>query len=172
MIRTELEYCVLGVIWRFGPCSAHVVRSEFATSPTAHWSASAGSIYPVVKRLEAAGLIEATSRPGRRRRITDLSISAAGLADLRAWVLRMDRSATSASYDSVRTRLLFIRSLGSAAERREAFDAALAGTKARLGELQSETDEDPMEQLARIGAIHELKGRLLWLSEVERQLLG
>jgi PadR family transcriptional regulator len=48
---TELESCVLGVVWQRGPCTAYTVRRE-------HWSSSAGSIYPVLARLESLGLID------------------------------------------------------------------------------------------------------------------
>jgi DNA-binding PadR family transcriptional regulator len=171
MFRTELEYCVLGVIWRQGPCSTHAVRNEFARSPSAHWSASAGSIYPVVRRLAAARLIHSSDQPDRRRVVRDLSITPLGLADLRKWILRIDREATSATYDSVRTRLLFLRALASEDDRRRAFDVAVTETKARLLELSRETDTDLMEQLATIGASYELKARLKWLREIEPRVL-
>ena len=172
MIRTELEYCVLGVIWRRGPCSAHMVRNEFARSPSSPWSSSAGSIYPVVARLARARLIDVRARSEGKRTIRDLSITSDGLAELRDWIARMDRQATSATYDSVRTRLLFLRALQSREKREQAYDAAVTETKTRLAELAAAPEEDPMEELARRGAVHELEGRLRWLAEIRPHLFG
>jgi DNA-binding PadR family transcriptional regulator len=173
MIRTELEYCALGVIWRRGPCSAYAVRSEFAKSASAYWSASAGSIYPVVKRLLEAGLVVGRHRSDGRRVSQELSATAKGVKALRAWIERMDRISTSATYDSVRTRLLFLEALDNRARREAVLTSAEAETNARLAELRKldETD-DPMEALATIGAVYELEARLAWLKEIRPRLLA
>jgi DNA-binding PadR family transcriptional regulator len=172
MIRTELEYCVLGVIWQRGPCSAYAVRSEFAKSPSAHWSASAGSIYPVVTRLVAAGLVSARPSSKGRRVSQELRVTRPGVAALRSWIGLIDRAATSATYDSVRTRLLFLRALPNEAEREAVLDQAMEETKARVAELLTlnETNE-PMEALATLGAVYELEARLGWLAEIRPRLL-
>lgn len=173
MIGTELEYCTLGVIWRRGPCSAYAVRGEFARSASAHWSASAGSIYPVVKRLLQAGLISARRRSDGRRVSRELEATNEGVRALRSWVERMDRTATSATYDSVRTRLLFLRVLSARADREAVLDKAEKETKARLAELRElDESDDPIEALATLGAIHELEARLAWLAQIRPRILA
>ena len=177
MIRTELEHCALGVVWQRGPCSAYVVRSEFAKSPSGFWSASAGSIYPVVERLIGAGLVEAEAKSDGRRASRLLRITDAGRAALRSWIEELDRGSTSATYDPVRTRLLFLSALPPGRPRRAVLEKARDQTSARLEELRArrkalECDEERMEALATRGAEYELEGRLAWLSEVETQLLN
>jgi DNA-binding PadR family transcriptional regulator len=168
MIRTELEHCVLGVIWQRGPCSAYRVRSEFAKSPSAHWSASAGSIYPVAERLIAAGLVRVTHTQTGARATRELTVTPEGVAAIRSWIARIDRLATSATYDPVRTRLLFIHALDSVEDRRQVLRSASAETQARLAELEAlDLTGEPMEALVMLGARHELQARLAWLLEIE-----
>ncbi len=59
---TELESTVLGVVWLRGPCTAYVIRQEFLASSSSYWTASTGAIYPVLRRLEGAGMIRAGGR--------------------------------------------------------------------------------------------------------------
>jgi DNA-binding PadR family transcriptional regulator len=171
-MRTELEHCVLGVIWQRGPCSAYAVRAEFAKSPSGHWSDSAGSIYPVVERLRHAGLVAARSKRNGQRTTRELTITKRGLTSLRRWIERLDRPATSATYDSVRTRFLFFEVLPRREQREAAFAKAIDETRARLAELESlDHKEEPMEALATLGARYELQARLDWLDAIKPQLL-
>ena len=164
---TELEYCVLGVIWQLGPCTAYAVRGEFARSPSAHWSASAGTIYPVVERLVGRGFVESKSRGKARRPIRELNIKPTGLKALRRWIAQIDARSTRATYDSVRSRLLFLEALPDQERRRIVLDQAMLETRARLTELRDRQQHvGDMEALATLGAIYELEGRLGWLAEV------
>jgi DNA-binding PadR family transcriptional regulator len=170
---TELEHCALGVIWQRGPCTAYAVRNEFAKSPSAYWSASSGSIYPVIKRLLAAGLIEAQTLTDGRRVSRALQVTTAGLDALRLWIEEIDRAATSATYDPIRTRMLFLDALTASAEREAVLDKAAEETKSRLAELKATARSDePMEMIAMLGAVYELKARLEWLQEIRPQLVG
>ena len=54
---TDLEQAALGVVWRDGPCTPYQVRKQFLDSPTPSWSGSAGTIYPLMRRLEDMGLV-------------------------------------------------------------------------------------------------------------------
>jgi len=53
---TDLEYAVLGFI-SFEPQSGYSLISHFEVSMSIRWSASPGSIYPMLKRLEKSGYI-------------------------------------------------------------------------------------------------------------------
>ena len=68
---TELEGTVLGLVWARQPCTPYRVRREFTDSPSPYWSGSAGAIYPLMARLESAGLLRsaphATGERGSRR---------------------------------------------------------------------------------------------------------
>jgi DNA-binding PadR family transcriptional regulator len=83
---TEVEGCALGVVWQRGPCTAYEVRMEFAISSTPRWSASAGSIYPALKRLLRRKLVEAEAEDWGPRSKTRFAITRRGLAQLHRWV--------------------------------------------------------------------------------------
>jgi PadR family transcriptional regulator, regulatory protein AphA len=76
---------ILGMLG-FGPKSGYEVKQIVDHSTRFFWAASYGQIYPELRRLAEAGLIEATGEPegGRRRAIYDLTD--AGREALREWL--------------------------------------------------------------------------------------
>lgn len=174
---TELESCILGVVWRRSPCSPYAVRREFADSKSAQWSASAGSIYPAIKRLERAGLLASVLRPWGSRGKTELTLTPQGLAALRRWIRRLEPWTGDPTSDPVRTRFFFLDALEAAEERLAAVDEAEERTRAKLDILKRYVDDlgreaSVAEQLAALGGVFELEGRLRWLEAVRKALCG
>ena len=170
---TELDQCVLGVIWYLGPVSAYGVRNHFRRSSTAAWSSSTGSIYPAIRRLEAAGLIKA-SAPHDARRTQKLTITEAGLAELRTWVTQLPADLGTATPDPLRTRAQFVTSVPPP-QRLEFVATAREVTLHALRELETyantaDGNEDFLDRVGTMGAILELKARLAWLDLVEEEL--
>ena len=54
---TTLEYALLGLV-HAEPRSGYDLCKVFETTPMGHYSSSPGAIYPALKRLEGAGLVE------------------------------------------------------------------------------------------------------------------
>jgi DNA-binding PadR family transcriptional regulator len=76
---------ILGMLgWR--PMSGYEVKSIVDQSTRFFWAASYGQIYPELRRLSRAGLIEGKSSPqgGRKRNVYRLT--AAGRKELEAWL--------------------------------------------------------------------------------------
>ena len=76
-------YVILGML-AWGPRSGYDIKAQVDWSVRFFWAASYGQIYPELKRLSEAGLIEGEAQGGRRRtvyRITDLGAEA-----LEAWL--------------------------------------------------------------------------------------
>ncbi len=103
---TELEGSALAIIARNGACTAYAIKETFRKSPSSFWSGSAGAVYPLVKRLEARGLItsQADENDGRARR--EFTITTEGEAVLADWLTDVERAANP-GYDPLRTRLFF-----------------------------------------------------------------
>ena len=168
---TELESCVLGVVWQRGPCTAYAVRREFTISSSSHWSSSAGSIYPVLSRLETLGFIEAEEASwgaGSKKRYR---ATAAGVTTLKAWIgPPLPEWTAAATFDPIRTRTYFLAAL-TPARRRRFIDEAERITRAELEHFRSgphlQTGGE-WELLASLGTVYELEGRLRWLSEVRK----
>jgi DNA-binding PadR family transcriptional regulator len=62
---SPLNYALLGLI-RDEPRTGYALRMVFETTPMGNYSSSPGSIYPALKGLEKAGLIEARAAGARR----------------------------------------------------------------------------------------------------------
>jgi DNA-binding PadR family transcriptional regulator len=62
---TPLSYALLGLVGQ-QPRSGYALRKVFETTPLGSYSSSPGSIYPALKSLEKAGLIQARDAQDRR----------------------------------------------------------------------------------------------------------
>jgi PadR family transcriptional regulator AphA len=85
MDLSATAYVILGTLgWR--PMSGYEIKSIVDKSTRFFWAASYGQIYPELRRLAAAGLIEGKASPqgGRRRNVYRLT--PAGRKELRAWL--------------------------------------------------------------------------------------
>ena len=76
---------ILGLL-SFSPKSGYEIKSSVDRSTRFFWAASYGQIYPELRRLAEAGLIEGTDSPqgGRRRTVYELTPS--GLDALTGWL--------------------------------------------------------------------------------------
>jgi PadR family transcriptional regulator AphA len=85
MELSPTAYVILGMLgWR--PMSGYEIKSLVDKSTRFFWAASYGQIYPELRRLSAAGLIEGKASPqgGRRRNVYRLT--PAGRRELQAWL--------------------------------------------------------------------------------------
>ena len=173
---TEVEGCALGVVWQRGPCTAYEVRMEFAVSSTPRWSASAGSIYPALKRLLAKRLVEAEAEDWGPRSKTRFAITARGLAQLHRWVgPPFDAGLAGPTFDPIRTRSCFLGAM-TRPLRAKFVRQARRDTHAALEVLRAEAalpyDEGDFEAMSLRGSILELEARIQWLDELIHQLGG
>jgi DNA-binding PadR family transcriptional regulator len=174
---TELESCVLGIVWQGGPLTAYEVAKPFADSQSSYWSGSAGAIYPLVKRLEEKGFIKGKLTPWNGRKKRTFTITNQGLSQLRTWLSPpYTPDVGAASFDPIRTRLVFIEALPKAA-RAQFIDDAERVVSSQLKELQKlyrqeRERERHFDAISTRGAIHELQARLRWLAEVRREVLA
>jgi PadR family transcriptional regulator AphA len=85
MRLTGVAPVILGFL-RIGPRSGYEIKQAVDRSTRFFWAASYGQIYPELRRLEAAGLVEGESAPrgGRRRNVYRLT--RAGEEALRDWL--------------------------------------------------------------------------------------
>ena len=172
---SELEGVSLGIVFKQQPCTAYELRSELKKAPSSHWRASAGSVYPLLARLEQDNLLATTSDEddGRGRKL--LRITAAGRHALRQWVVAgLDVEQISSVTDPLRSRTFFLGALSDA--KRLAYieqllkemEDYLAATATHLAEASE--GGDLYDYLGAFGAVKITEARLDWLREVGRQL--
>jgi len=171
---TELDFTILAIIGRDGPLSAYDVRKVFAQSLTPTWSSSTGSVYPSMGRLEAAGLITASTPKGARSRKA-LSITAAGRAAIQLWLSTITPEIASATPDPIRTRMFFLTLVGPR-QRSGLITSAIESTKAAIQEAERLRLARPLSKgldlrlLASEGVLFELRARLDWLRWLQKKV--
>lgn len=172
---SELEACVLGLIWSEAPCTPYRVQQTVKSSPSPHWSGSAGAIYPIFKRLEDRGLVTSEAKTQGKRASRVFRISAAGTKALRAWLgPPLPDWTVDIPIDPLRTRLRFLGAL-PADKRLALLGEAKAQLECRLPEIQQDCErlatlDDPFPHAMARGAVYMMKARVEWLKEIETTL--
>ncbi len=85
MDLTPTAYVILGMVSR-EPRSGYEIKALVDNTTRFFWAASYGQIYPELKRLSEAGLIEGADSPRGERKRTVYAITAAGKAALEDWL--------------------------------------------------------------------------------------
>ena len=171
MALSDLEQAVLGLVYQHAPCTAYAIRTLCAKSRTARFSGSAGSIYPLMLRLEQRGYLRSKpARQGRRRR-RDYGLTRKGSVALRRWLtLPLPAADVSLVYDPLRTRMLFQRALPRASTLAFVLDA-LTKLRAAWPLLEQDCRDHPRSQneflhYAARNALLLAQARIAWLEEV------
>lgn len=172
---SELECFVLGLVWQIGPCSAYDVRQQLRDSPSSQWSASAGAIYPLMRRLEKHRLLMATDDANDNRRRRAYSITKAGRTALRDWIgPPISDDVVTVMHDPLRSRARFLGLLSS--QERSAW---VKGARAALEDVQRAVDDwhdrhaatsDPFREVMTQHGTMDVQMRRAWLNELERRL--
>lgn len=169
-VRTlsELEGVAIGIVSKQEPCTAYSIRMELQQSPSSHWRGSAGSIYPLLKRLESEGYIKSSNdvADGRGRKL--LSVTKSGRKALKQWVQDLKGSnLISEVFDPVRSRVFFLDSLTHqeqldfAKETLTALEAYLVTTRAHLDKRPASSDL--VEHMGALGGYLNAESRVAWL---------
>ena len=87
MELSATAYVILGMLaWR--PMSGYDVKTTVDHSTRFFWAASYGQIYPELRRLAGAGLVEGKAEEEGGRRRTEYSLTPEGREVLRDWLAR------------------------------------------------------------------------------------
>jgi len=173
---SELEAVVVGLIWADGPCTAYAVRKVLQTSLSAHWSGSAGAVYPAVFRLQQRGLVRSRAQSTGRRSSQALEITTDGVRALTAWLgPPVDPDALGIAPDPLRTRLRFLailppaRQVSFLSETIEAVEADLRRVQADiLGKTRA--GESAFQLAMARGVRYATQARLRMLRELQSSL--
>ena len=72
------------------PVTAYQLLRLYEQSPVSSFNESKGSLYPLIRRLKARGLIAAQPVAGDGRKAERLTCTAAGRAAARRWVTQLE----------------------------------------------------------------------------------
>jgi PadR family transcriptional regulator AphA len=87
MELSNTSYVILGML-RKSPKSGYEIKAQADVSTRFFWAISYGQIYPELKRLAEAGLIEGEADPGNGRQRRVYSIAPLGEEALHEWLTR------------------------------------------------------------------------------------
>lgn len=167
---SELEGCVLGHLWKHGPCTAYSIRRTMLDSPSSHWSGSAGAIYPLLARFEERGLVGSRKSMRGDRAGWLYTLKAAGRKRFLDWIgPPLTDDVVSIAVDPLRTRVHFLAALSP--RRRASFlAAAQTALERHIEELIPLPEMDEFDRLALDGAIRLSRARMAWLDDVRQSL--
>lgn len=92
MELSPTAYVILGMVSR-EPRSGYEIKAAVDDTTRFFWAASYGQIYPELKRLSEAGLVEGIDAPTGGRKRTVYAITADGEAELKDWLRRPPETA-------------------------------------------------------------------------------
>jgi len=169
--RSELEGFVLGLVWQLGPCSPYEVRRQMRASPSSQWSASAGAMYPLIRRLESLGLVRSKARRTGKRERREYELTARGLVALRTWVgPPLAPEAVTVAHDPLRSRARFLGVLGPT--ERTAWVAAARGAldevERRIREWDAAFGAGPGAAAMTASGELDVRSRREWLGLLEK----
>jgi DNA-binding PadR family transcriptional regulator len=116
---SELEYLILAMVGE-GVNSGYAMRKEMNRMRGGRWSAESGSVYRVLRRLDADGLVSLARKVGvPNRERTEYELTRAGEALLNSWLtFPPDRTELGFLVDPIRTRSYFLPRLTHAEQGR------------------------------------------------------
>ncbi len=165
-------YVILGMVRR-EPRSGYEIKALVDKSTRLFWAASYGQIYPELKRLAAAGLIEGVDSPTGGRRRTVYEITADGEEELKAW-LRLPPTTFEMREEGL-LKLFFADALPreQAVEILRAMRAHRLEVNAQLRAMESQKagTDDPFPLIVLRSGIEFTEWFADWCERMERQLL-
>lgn len=170
---TDLEAAAVGCVIATDSCTAHFIRTRFRVSSTSRFSNSAGSIYPLMQRLEKRGLLSSKLRREGKRNVRYYSANPQARRALKQWLTPPDDQLALLSIDPLRTRMLYLELL-TPRQRAAWLDEIENGLKQSLSNIQEshadQTSPTTFVELAFENAHLTSLARLEWIRLSRRRL--
>lgn len=164
---SELEHLILALLGE-GKSNGYAIRKAMNRLKGGRWSADSGSVYRILRRLEAYGLLEEMGRNGaQNRERTEYALTPAGEKELDVWMTGSpDEMDMGYMTDSVRTRAYFLTRM-EPAERIRLVKRWLSESKAYAINLEIELAQTAFNEPMRDAAYRNLHfhalARVEWL---------
>ena len=172
MELSPTAYVILGMVSR-EPRSGYEIKAVVDNTTRFFWAASYGQIYPELKRLSEAGLVEGIDAPRGDRKRTVYAITADGESALEDWLRQPPR--TTEMREEGLLKLFFAGALPP----EEAVTTLRAMREQRLGlaeqlrgmEPNALAKKDPFPLMVLRGGIEFNEWFADWCERMEQQLL-
>lgn len=172
MDLSSTAYVILGMVSR-EPRSGYEIKAMVDNTTRFFWAASYGQIYPELKRLSEAGLVEGIDASRGDRKRTVYAITADGKAELKDWLRRPPE--TSEMREEGLLKLFFSGALkpAEAVETLRAMRRKRLELAERLRSMEPEKTEtkDPFPLMVLQAGIEFNQWFADWCERMEAQLL-
>lgn len=152
---TDLEGRVLAQLVQTSGMTTYDIMKALSGSPLTGLPASAGAIYPAVRRLRERGLISARAGHTGRRQHEVLKITKKGQTTVRSWVAQVNAS-DLLPHDPLQAKLLLFHLLTPAEQERwlAEFKKGLAAIASTVKSIEAATaDEAPAAVASTLAAV-------------------
>jgi PadR family transcriptional regulator, regulatory protein AphA len=171
MELSPTAYVILGMVSR-EPRSGYEIKALVDNSTRFFWAASYGQIYPELKRLSEAGLVEGVDAPRGDRKRTVYAITADGEGELKSWLRQPPQ--TSEMREEGLLKLFFAGVLPpeEAVKTLQAMREQRLALAERLRALQPEAEtKDPFSLIVLQGGIEFNEWFADWCERMEDRVL-
>jgi len=175
MELSPTAYVILGMVSR-EPRSGYEIKSLVDDSTRFFWAASYGQIYPELKRLSEAGLVEGVDSPRGDRKRTLYAITDAGMRELKEWLRRAPETFEMREEGLLKLFFAGVLPREEAAETLRWMREHRLGVAARLREIEPQAKEkleqdDPYPLMVLRGGIEFNEWFADWCKRMEARLL-
>ena len=177
MELSPTAYVILGMVSR-EPRSGYEIKAIVDNTTRFFWAASYGQIYPELKRLADAGLLEGVDAPRGERKRTVYAITAGGEAALEDWLSRPPETAEMREEGLLKLFFSGVLPPERAAATLRAMREHRLGLAERLREMEPGAEGklegmgDPYPLMVLRGGIEFNEWFADWCERMETRLLG
>jgi DNA-binding PadR family transcriptional regulator len=173
MTVSPTGYVILGML-RHEPRSGYEIKQVVDNSTRFFWAASYGQIYPELRKLAKAGLVEGESQPQGGRKRTVYRLTPAGAEELGRW---LDEPPEVLEVRDEGLLKLFFASAGPPDTALQTVDARQRHYEAKLARLREieplaagSADDDPYPYLVLRYGIESCEWAIGWCERARKEL--
>jgi PadR family transcriptional regulator, regulatory protein AphA len=173
MELSATAYVILGMV-SHEPRSGYEIKAAVDNTTRFFWAASYGQIYPELKRLSEAGLVEGVDASQGDRKRTRYAITADGKAELKDWLRRPPETAEMREEGLLKLFFAGVLKPAEAVETLRAMRRRRLGLSERLRAMEPqkiENAEDPFPLMVLRAGIEFNDWFAGWCERMEAQLL-
>ena len=174
MELSPTAYVILGMVSR-EPRSGYEIKAVVDNTTRFFWAASYGQIYPELKKLSEAGLVEGIDASQGDRKRTRYAITAAGEEALKEWLRKPPETAEMREEGLLKLFFSGVLRPGEAAETLRAMRERRLELSERLRAMEPqkmENPEDPFPLMVLRAGIEFNDWFAEWCERMEAQLLA
>lgn len=171
-----MEYTVLGIAWKRGPCTTYTLMMELSSSTSTFYKKRAGTTYPLVERLIKNGYLDQSSETGARgERLVEITDT--GLTAVSGWLTGpIEFGEAAHTVDFLRLRTFYLGAIPPA-DRVAFLDGSIEQLRAHEASCQEAIVRyremgDEFSSMATEGVLYETRARIAWLTDSRERFLS